>query len=207
MPAQTNSVELIGIYGDDLSVAKAAWASTGNESDDLERVNKLVLRLAHEGHHTPFEHNLIKFNVTSDIATHIHFLKHRHVSINSRSARYKEFREDVWYTPTDWPEDLVAVYNYYLADLFETYHMFIEDLVEYGFTRQRAKESARFILPYGTSITYQVTFNFRSFMHFLGLRMSDKAQKEVHDLASEMLRLVRETHKFDTSLAGFGYGD
>ena len=72
-------------------------------------------------------------------------------------------------------------------------------------SRQRAKESARFILPYGTQMTYLVTFNFLSFIHFQNLRNSDKAQQEVRKLAADMLRLVRETHRFDRSLEAWGW--
>jgi len=36
-----------------------------------------------------------------------------------------------------------------------------------------------------------ISFNFRSFVHFQGLRNSEHSQKEVRELAQQMLELVK----------------
>lgn len=100
-----NSVELIGYYGNDTTHACSAWTSTSRSltEDKRSRTPKLLKMLADEGHHTPFEKSLLHFLVDSDIASHIHLLKHRiGVSINGESARYKEIKEDKYLTPNDW---------------------------------------------------------------------------------------------------------
>ena len=92
-----NSVELIGYYGSDETHALSAWTSTSRELNDEKRgrIDKLLNMLAKDGHHTPFEKSSLHFLVTSDIASHIHLLKHRiGVNINAESARYKEFTID-----------------------------------------------------------------------------------------------------------------
>jgi len=107
-------VELLGIYGSDLQVAESAWYSTAKEvtPDKIERVPALIKMLAEEKHTVPFEHSHIEFRIISDVATHIHFLKHRiGFSISSQSARYMEFKEDNYYTPDDWPDDMKAEYK------------------------------------------------------------------------------------------------
>jgi thymidylate synthase ThyX len=43
-----------------------------------------------------------------------------------------------------------------------------------------------------SQITMDVMFNWRSFVHFLKLRNSEHAQKEVRELAQQMLKLVKE---------------
>ena len=45
------------------------------------------------GHETPFEKGTVHFLVDTDIASHIHLLKHRISSLNAESARYKELKE------------------------------------------------------------------------------------------------------------------
>ena len=100
-----NEVELIGHYGGDKSHALSAWTSTSRElnEDKEKRVGRLLNMLAEAGHHTPFEKSSIHFLVTTDIASHIHILKHRvGVSVNAESARYKELQEDKYYLPEDW---------------------------------------------------------------------------------------------------------
>ena len=203
-----NSVELLGYYGSDETHALSAWTSTKRELNDDKRgrIDKLLRMLADNGHHTPFEKSALHFLVTSDVASHIHIIKHRiGVSVNAESARYKEFKDDRHYTPVDWPDELREDFEDHIHSTQVRYHRYVEELVASGFTRARAKESARFILPYATQLTSDVMFNFRSFVHFQGLRNDLHAQLEIREIAQEMLRLVRETGAFNMSLDAFGY--
>lgn len=207
-PKTGNRVELIGYYGGDESHALSAWTSTSRDLTEEKRgrMHKLLKMLAEQGHHTPFEKSYLHFLVTCDTASHIHLIKHRiGVSINAESARYKELIDDKFYTPYDWPDHLKDRYVAFAMQTYNLYHELLDDLVEHGVSRKRAKESARFVLPYGNQVTMDVGFNFRSFMHFQGLRNKPEAQDEIKNIAEEMLTLVRETGAFDMSLEGFGY--
>ncbi len=204
---KSQPVEMIMIAGDDITPAEAAWYSTAKEvtNERLQRVPAMLKMLAEEAHSVPFEHTLISFRVTSEIATHIHMLKHRiGVSISSQSQRYMELRADDYYVPEDWPTNLQAVLNAHMLASFDLYHRLIDDMEANGIDRKRAKESARFVLPYATQIRYRVTFNLLSFVHFQKLRNSDHAQVEIHLIADEMLRLVKEDGHFDNSLKAWG---
>lgn len=201
-----NRVELIGYYGSDLTHACSAWTSTSRDltEEKLGRVGKLLMMLATEGHHTPFEKSSLHFLVTTDIATHIQLIKHRiGVSVNAESARYKELKEDKAYIPTDWPDDLKAELADFQRAAFDKYHKVLKTLKERGFSAKRAKESARFFLPYSNQITSDVMFNWRSFAHFVGLRLDDNAQLEVREVAKEMLRLAKATGQFDLTIKAF----
>jgi len=204
-----NKVELIGHYGGDESHALSAWTSTSRDLNEEKRgrIDKLLFMLAREGHHTPFEKSSLHFLVSTDIASHIHILKHRiGVSVNAESARYKQLKENNYYIPKDWPVTWSQKLVDYTEDGLKLYHQCINSLTEnYGFDRKRAKESARFFRPYNTQITADVMFNFRSFAHFIGLRNKENAQKEIRDIAEEMLTLVKniECNPFKFSLEGF----
>jgi len=208
MQSHSNSVELVGFYGSDESHALSAWTSTSRDltDDKRGRMDKMLNTLASEGHHTPFEKSTLHFLVKTDIASHIHIIKHRiGVSVNAESARYKELKEDQFYVPCDWPQDMAEQFVLDMEEQYDKYHKMLEKLVERGIPRKRAKESARFYLPYANQIVSDVSFNFRSFMHFQGLRNSEHAQKEIRYIAQDMLKLVRETGMFDLSLNSFGY--
>ena len=228
-----NKVELLGYYGTDLIHAQSAWTSTSRDltEDKLERVDKLLEMLASEGHHTPFEKSSLHFLVTVDQATHIHLLKHRiGVSINGESARYKELKEDKMYIPEDFvdcnlseslffhdehSEDEISwkpdISNWYdvLNDFTEMsnylYHKCLQDLTPI-LGRKRAKESARFFKTMNSQITMDVMFNWRSFYHFLKLRNTEHAQKEVRELAQQMLQLVKDIpgNPFQKTIKAFG---
>ena len=188
-----NKVELLGYYGSDQIIAQSAWTSTSRElnEDKLKRIPALIDMLWNNGHETPFEKAQVHFLVTTDVATHIHLLKHRISSLNAESARYKELKEDNFYVPIDWDlgsqEKLISFSE--LSN--KLYHEHVEKLTP-TLGRKRAKESARFFKAYNSQITADVMFNMRSFAKFLKLRASEHAQVEVRELAIDMLKLVQQ---------------
>lgn len=222
-----NTVELIGSYGSDTIHAQSAWTSTYRElePDKVSRIDKLLAMLASHGHHTPFEKSMLHFLVNVDQATHIHLLKHRiGVSINGESARYKALKEDKFLLPNDWNgiEFDKDNFNNYTAETFknyetwkqvlerytemgnELYHQALKDL-EITLGRKRAKESARFFKTMNSQITMDISFNWRSFYHFQKLRNDEHAQKEVRELAENMLELVKniEGNPFKYTIEAF----
>jgi thymidylate synthase (FAD) len=225
----SNKVELIGWYGGDEINACSAWTSTSRDltTTKKERIPDLLKMLADNGHETPFEKSIVHFLVDTEIASHIHILKHRISSLNAESARYKELKEDKFYIPEDWQnvklEEDLDIENWYghfsalkgdawsniLEDYTkvgnELYHRALKDLTA-TLGRKRAKESARFFKTYNSQIQADVMFNFRSFVNFQRLRNSEHAQVEIREIAAEMLRLVKEIpgDPFKYTIEAFG---
>jgi len=217
-----NKVQLIGYYGSDQIHACSAWTSTSRDlnEDKINRIPKLLKMLADAGHHTPFEKSSLHFLVDTDIASHIHLIKHRvGVSVNGESARYKEIKEDKYLIPDDWKgikrtDDIKFgnsdAFNWADALLQYTelgnklYHASFKDL-EPVLGRKRAKESARYFKTYNSQIQADVMFNWRSFYHFLSLRNKPDAQKEIREIAAKMLHLVRniEGNPFEHTISAF----
>lgn len=223
-----NKVDLIGYYGSDKTHALSAWTSTMDEEeqtlpfDILERIEylfgleekkrarktpELLSYLATYNHTTPFEKSLFHFRLLVDDATHKHFLKHRiGVSINGESARYKEIKRNNVYLPDDWPDDLRAELQE-LADRSDAFYRkaLAQLMLTHG--KQRAKESARYAKLQCAQVHLDVSFNFRSLMHFQGLRNHKKAQREVRNIAQEMINQVWDIPKqpFIHSLRAFGF--
>jgi len=201
-----NQIELIGTYGSDISHAQSAWTSTSREltEDKRNRIPALLKMLAENNHHTPFEKSSLHFLVTAEIASHIHMLKHRiGISLNCESARYKELKEDKYYVPHDWPIEEQNLLQQHCLESLEKYHQTLVRLIP-TIGRKRAKESARFYLPYATQLTFDIMFNMRSFVHFQKLRNSLDAQVEIREISEEMLRLVKEREEFKYTLQAFG---
>ena len=207
MSPQNNIVELIGFYGSDETHALSAWTSTSRDlsEEKKNRIPQLLKMLAENEHHSVFEKSSLHFLVTTDIASHVHLVKHRiGVSINAESARYKELKDDKFYVPEDWDDEEKNLYIEHMETSLKKYHDTLSRLVAKGVSRKRAKESARLYLPYGNQITADVMFNFRSFYHFVKLRYSTHAQLEIRNIARDMLHLVKDTGKFDDTLNAFG---
>jgi thymidylate synthase (FAD) len=226
-----NTVELLGYYGSDEIIACSAWTSTSRDITEEKkgRIPKLLKMLADAGHHTPFEKSSLHFLINTDISVHIQTLKHRvGVSINGESARYKELKEDKYYLPKDWeniensidiflPDDKnmaivggkhekwLSILEDYTKTGNALYHQCLKDL-EPVLGRKRAKESARFFKTYNSQIQADIMFNWRSFVHFLNLRNKPDAQKEIREIAAEMLKLVKEIpgEPFKHTIEAFG---
>ena len=200
-----NKVELLGYYGSDTAIACSAWTSTSRDLTDEKktRIPSLIEMLWVNGHETPFEKGVVHFLVDTDIASHIHLLKHRISSLNAESARYKELKEDKYYIPEDWndikrernthqgkvAESWASILERYTREGNNLYHQCIKDL-EPVLGRKRAKESARFFKTYNSQIQADVMFNMRSFANFIQLRNSQHAQKEIREIAQQMWDLV-----------------
>jgi thymidylate synthase (FAD) len=201
-----NEIQLIGTYGNDTIMAMSAWTSTSREltEDKKNRIPALLKMLAENGHETPFEKSSLHFLVTAEVASHVHCLKHRiGVSINCESARYKELKEDKYYVPHDWPIEEQKLLQEHCDQSLTKYHEALARLTPV-LGRKRAKESARFYLPYATQLTFDVMFNMRSFVHFQRLRNDEAAQVEIREIAQEMLRLVKESGEYEHTLTAFG---
>lgn len=222
-----NKVELLGYYGSDEVIACSAWTSTSRDLTEEKkgRVDKLIKNLWSNGHQTPFEKGIVHFLVDTDIATHIHLLKHRIASINGESARYKELNDDRYYLPEDWDGissslDYTSFLGYtdipsdgvpwlYILEEYtklgnDLYHAALKDLTPV-LGRKRAKESARFFKGYNMQYQADVMFNMRSFANFQNLRNSEHAQKEIREVAEQMLNLVKsiEGQPFKHTLDAF----
>lgn len=215
-----NRVELLGYYGSDEVIACSAWTSTTRDLTDEKRnrIPALIQNLWSNGHETPFEKGTVHFLVDTEIASHIHLLKHRISSANAESARYKELKEDKFYIPDDWKGIKVSAIESHVdvdwCEILEDYtkmgndlyHACLKDLTPI-LGRKRAKESARFFKTYNSQIQADVMFNMRSFANLIKLRRSEHAQKEIYDVVDEMLQLVKniDGNPFEHTLKAWGY--
>ena len=218
-------VELIGHYGGDSTHCLSAWTSISREltEDKKKRIPDMLKMLADNGHHTPFEKSTLHFLCNTTVSSHIQILKHRiGISVNAESARYKELKEDKFYLPEDWADIKVSlspmlsntsfcdrdnwkgVLQAYTELGNDLYHECLKD-IEPILGRKRAKESARYFKGYNSQITADITFNFRSFAHFLKLRNSQEAQKEIREIAAQMLGLVKniDGNPFEHTIKAF----
>ena len=227
-----NKVELIDWYGGDRAIARAAWTSTQIDVDKKSEerirdllVNKLWNNGSGKPHRTPFERGFVEWNVTADVASHIHLIKHRHAHINGESARYKELKEDKYYLPEDWKNikcsdgltfgdngecldgsEWLSILERYTELGNELYHACVEDLTP-KLGRKRAKESARFFKTYNSQITLSVGMNMSCFANFFNLRADTAAQLEIQNIANSMIESVKEipNNSFKYTLEAFNY--
>ncbi len=188
------NVRLVDCMGDDPAVVQSARVSycsgTKTPSDD----RGLIRYLLRNRHTTPFEMVEFKFHIRAPIFVARQWLRHRTASVNEMSARYsivdtgyflpERLREQSATNkqcstgPLEGDEFLLLKQKASCDLAFHTY----EELLRRGCSR----ELARTHLPQSTFTEFYWKINLHNLLHFLKLRLSDHAQKEIRDLAEQV---------------------
>lgn len=212
-------VDYVEHYGTDLSVVNAARVSFDQESDwDIGEHNaygakgrlsgrdtKLVHYLAKHKHTSCFEHQgaTLRLKVPIFIARQIQ--RHRTFSYNEISRRYVDTPPEFFW-PETWRKradnvkqgsDSEAVENYtslwQFDSIEEDMNSFIEETTQFYnhlLESDVAPELARMILPQNMYTEFYMTGNLRNWSHFLKLRLDGHAQKEVQDVANQVVGIL-----------------
>lgn len=196
------------------AAAKLCYSSAGIDGIldglDAEKTAKFLERLASMGHESPMEHVSFTFGIEGVSRSLLAQLtRHRIASYSVKSQRYVKEGQFAYVIPHEiasipeakaeferaMAED-VASYNRLTDILFEKH---FANLKASGMEEKKAKsaaekkaiEDARYVLPNACETSLIVTMNARSLMNFFHHRCCERAQWEIREMATEMLRLVR----------------
>ncbi len=195
-------VRFVEMLGNDMSAVQAARVSYGRGLTNIKRDRKLLFYLMENGHHTPFEHIVFKFHIKTPIFVMRQWIRHRISSVNERSGRYTEFKED-WYIPEKIrTDDNINLQGSKLSsdeNLNSEGLKKIEGSIQRSFEEYRklrelgiAKELARIVLPVSMYTEFYWTINVRSLMNFLNLRADGHAQFEMQEYAKAIAKIFEE---------------
>lgn len=195
-------VTYIDHMGTDRRVAEAAWTSTRGDRPGRDP-ERLIHRLARDGHTGTFEHNVltVRANVPVFVARQWH--RHRTQSFNEVSGRYVEMEPVFWLPGMDRPliqsggsmdyrrergsaDQWVSTVRT-LREAAETAWTDYQSLLEHGVT----KEVARTVLPSSLFTQFYATANLRNWLHFLDLRTDPTAQTEIREAAGQVEAIVK----------------
>jgi thymidylate synthase (FAD) len=163
---------------------------------------KLLSRTIKSGHHSVLEHASFTFHISgiSRVCTH-QLVRHRMASFSQQSQRYvtmhtdyvfpgcfrnldHEKDEQMFEASLRYEEAMDRAWDYY------------RQLIEMGVP----EEDARYVLPNACKTNIVVTMNARELFHFFELRMCNRAQQEIRDMArmmyDECMRVAPDIFKF-----------
>lgn len=188
----------------------AADIGTVREGLTEEKTGAFLDMLAGFGHESPIEHASFTFGIEGVSRSLLAQLtRHRLASYSVQSQRYvKEaafefvLPPEIEALPEAREEFLLAMeedQRHYerLAELLQEKHkkeFLAQGLEEKAAARRAEKkaiEDARFVLPNACATKLICTMNARSLLNFFTHRCCGRAQWEIRELATEMLRLVR----------------
>ncbi len=217
------TVELVKSAAADSDVVFAARVSTLGEQTladvdaDASDSGGLIRFLMRERHGSPFEHSTMTFYVQAPIFVWREHMRHRVMSYNEESGRYRVL-QPVFYVPgadrrlvqigkagayefvEGTPEQSQLVEHEMKASMRQSYDAYLA-MLEAGV----AREVARMVLPVSIYSSAYVTLNARSLMNFLSLRRAAEGshfpsypQREIEMVAEryeeEWARLMPITH-------------
>jgi thymidylate synthase (FAD) len=203
-------VEVLEVFGNDLTVVNAARVSFAKESHEFsEQDGKLVRYLAKHHHITPFFHPQIRFRIKMPIFVAREWFRHQiGFARNEVSRRYvdsppecyiplaEDIRERDPKAKQGSKENPVTNAEYvheHLQDAtqaaMDTYRLLLQSGV--------APEVARMILPQSMYTEFIETGSLAAYARLCGLRLDPTAQKEIRDYANAVDALLKE--KFPVS--------
>jgi thymidylate synthase (FAD) len=197
------------------SSAKLCYSAVGIDEIQndltLENTEKFVNMLMDIGHESPVEHVSFTFAVegVSRVLTH-QLVRHRMASYSQQSQRYVKLEQFEYIIPPEiekiedakkmFVEAMEKDQEYYnnIVDILTKKHneMFLKE----GNSEKKSKslaikkaiEDARFIFPNACETKIVFTMNARSLMNFFKHRTCNRAQWEIREMATEVLRQVKE---------------
>lgn len=191
-------VNLIQAQDEITLVEIARVSSSRSEDEKRENPDRLINYLIKNRHWSPFEHTYMTLEFYTSRAIATQFLRHRSFTFQQFSQRYAESHEaepielrkqaeSNRQSSTDVFDPYIGKYHseakasewikMHEEKTFELY----QDLLDAGV----AREQARFILPLNTQTRMYMTGNMRSWIHMIGLRDDEHAQKEAQLIAQE----------------------
>lgn len=184
------SVDLIGYYGDDNSVANAARVSFHKEASHYtnEQNNKLIAYLAKHKHLSPFNHCFLSFRVKAPIFVGRQLVKHKFLPWNEVSRRYVD-EEPEFYVPAPRcraenvkqgsSDDRVELNFDYFTSSAQVALSAYENLLSNGV----APEVARTVLPQNMFTEWVWSGTLGAFAAMLVLRLDSHTQEETRQVA------------------------
>lgn len=197
------------------AAAKLCYSASTIENlmDNLtaENTEKFIANLLSYGHESPVEHVSFTFGVEGVSRSFLaQITRHRIASFSVQSQRYVKSDDFAFVTPPQVAADEAAAkifdeamqnainsYNN-LADILADKHY--KTFIAQGKTEKAAKsaaekaaiEDARFVLPNAAETKMIFTMNVRSLYNFFRLRCCNRAQWEIREVATQMVKLVHE---------------
>ncbi len=151
-------------------------------TQDNEKMLKLINRVISSGHFSTIEHIQVSFAISNISRACSHQLvRHRHMSFSQKSQRYVKEKEQFEYIV---PDTIEA--NTELKDKFDNFmseiSKFYIELTESGIPA----EDARAVLPNAAATSMVASLNLRELIHLANLRLCTRAQKEIRILVKRM---------------------
>ena len=156
--------------------------------------NAFIEKIMKMGHESVLEHSSFTFGIEGVSRVLLAQLtRHRIASFSVQSQRYVSYENGFGYIV---PESIIALGEEEVARFhqqMETIETWYKDWQKKLGTGEKSNEDARFVLPNACETRVLLTMNVRELLHFFSLRMCNRAQWEIRNMAEQMFLICLET--------------
>lgn len=197
-------VELMGVFGDDLTVVNAARVSFANQSEEMvERDKKLVVYLAKHNHITPFFHPQVRLRIKMPIFVAREWFRHTvGFARNEVSRRYVDTPAECYVPPADnirerdknkkqGSKETPVSNAEYVHEVLNDATRGAEDTYNKLLSQGVAPEVARMVLPQSMYTEFIETASLYAYARLCLLRLDPQAQKEIRLYAEQVDQFLR----------------
>lgn len=195
---------LVDYMGCDARIAEAARVSY-NSKKTLRDDEALIDYLFRNGHTSPFEQVVLLFHIKMPLFVARQWVRHRTARMNEVSARYSVMKEEFYMPrvsdiktqdslnkqassaeslPKEVAESVVLQFQEGQQQAYDAYSSFIKKGV--------AREMARINLPLSLYTEVYWQMDLHNLFHFLYLRLSSHAQKEIREYALAIFSICKK---------------
>lgn len=198
------------------AAAKLCYSNAGTdeimENLDKASTDKFLNMIISMGHMSPIEHVSFTFAVQGVSRTLTHQLvRHRVASYSQKSQRYVREGQFEYIMPPEIEKEKNAaeIFIKSMQDAQKAYDEIAEilktkyekELLSHGNNEKAARsaaekkaiEDARYVLPNACETKIVFTMNARELLHFTRLRVCERAQWEIRQLAEEIIKQLKQT--------------
>jgi thymidylate synthase (FAD) len=197
------SVELLDVFGDDLTVVNAARVSFAKESTEMKQGDiKLVKYLADHNHVTPFFHPQARFRLKMPIFVAREWFRHQiGFARNEVSRRYVDSEPEFW-MPTilrqrdenkkQGSKDIPIENHEHCMLMMESHNGASTHLYKFLLESGVCPEQARAVLPQSMMTEFIETGSLAAYSRLYKLRSDPTAQREIQEIAACVGNLLAE---------------
>lgn len=188
-------IRLVDYMGSDASIVQAARVSYGKGTKSVSDDRSLIRYLMRHRHTSPFEMCEVKLHVRVPMDLWRQWIRHRTANVNEYSTRYSIAIEDAKTTrPAEWRMQsefnrqgsegaLDPDVGKHLTQRESEAQNLLKEIYQERISLGVAREQARKDLPLSTYTEAYWKIDLHNLLHFLTLRMDDKAQLEIREYA------------------------
>ncbi len=195
-------VRVIDYMGTDASIVQAARVSYGKGTRKMRQDRELIRYLMRHRHTSPFEMCEIKFQVRVPMDNWRQWIRHRTANVNEYSTRYSVAIDAAQRTAPDaWRrqgfenrQGSAGLIDPEIGETLSAEEKEIQERMREVYQRRLdvgvAREQARKDLPLSTYTEAYWKIDLHNLLHFLALRMDEKAQFEIRNYAEVIGREI-----------------